>query len=156
MVAHRCECGQRGAPLRARERDIRCREPEGGRGRKLHRIHQRNRQIRMAFAYSGIIMTISFSRLAGALCMLVVLSFPLLASADDYFDPPGTAGGIYSDCKTKSGFVPLECFEQSGKLRGAYSEEDLGKFMQKLFVGAISLGAILAVLRLAWAGFVYM
>lgn len=88
--------------------------------------------------------------------MLVVLSFPLLASADDYFDPPGTAGGIYSDCKTKSGFVPLECFEQSGKLRGAYSEEDLGKFMQKLFVGAISLGAILAVLRLAWAGFVYM
>lgn len=61
-------------------------------------------------------------------------------------DCPGAAGG----------FVPLECFQDSAKLRDAYQTQELGPFMQKVFVGAISLGAILAVLRLAWAGFVYM
>ena len=54
-------------------------------------------------------------------------------------------------------FVPLADFNASPKLRDAYTNSsDLGTFMNKVFVGAISLGAILAVLRLAWAGFVYM
>ncbi|MBI2610641.1 hypothetical protein HYW60_01755 [Candidatus Kaiserbacteria bacterium] len=53
-------------------------------------------------------------------------------------------------------FVPLESFGDSPKLRGAYSETELGPFMNRVFVGAIAAGAILAVLRLAWAGFVYM
>lgn len=54
------------------------------------------------------------------------------------------------------GFVPLECFDNSPKLRDAYTTEEFGPFLQKVFVGAISLGAILAVLRLAYAGFLYM
>lgn len=53
-------------------------------------------------------------------------------------------------------FVPLENFSGSRKLADAYNTPELGPFIQKLFVGAISLGAILAVLRLAYAGFVYM
>jgi hypothetical protein len=66
---------------------------------------------------------------------------------------------VYAQCQTDvgaGGFVPLECFSPSSKLAGAYNTNDFGKFLNRLFVGAISLGAILAVLRLAWAGFVYM
>src|SRR3990167_2060390 len=63
----------------------------------------------------------------------------------------------YAACEPGAGgFVPLECFSDSPKLRDAYQTEELGPFINKVFVGAISLGAILAVLRLAWAGFVYM
>ncbi|OGG57949.1 hypothetical protein A2853_03425 [Candidatus Kaiserbacteria bacterium RIFCSPHIGHO2_01_FULL_55_17] len=62
----------------------------------------------------------------------------------------------YGNCQGVGGFVPLECFQGSAKLTGAYYTEDLAPFINKVFVGAISLGAILAVLRLAWAGFVYM
>ncbi len=63
-----------------------------------------------------------------------------------------------AQCRTgNNGFVPLECFDQSPKLEQVYTQsDDLGKFMNSIFVGAISLGAILAVLRLAWAGFRYM
>ncbi len=62
------------------------------------------------------------------------------------------------DCTGADGFVPLECFEGSAKLSDAYNTPagELGPFMNKVFVGAISVGAILAVLRLAWAGFEYM
>lgn len=71
------------------------------------------------------------------------------------FDDAGIINA-YGDCRGGGGFVPLECFNQSPKLQDAYNTTELGPFLQKLFVGAISLGAILAVLRLAWAGFVYM
>ena len=59
-------------------------------------------------------------------------------------------------CKGAGGFVPLECFQGSTKLTDAYNTETLAPFLNKVFVAAISLGAILAVLRLAWAGFTYM
>src|SRR3989344_322346 len=61
-----------------------------------------------------------------------------------------------AQCEGAGGFVPLECFQGSRKLSDAYNTAELGPFLQKVFVGAISLGAILAVLRLAYAGFVYM
>lgn len=63
---------------------------------------------------------------------------------------------ITTDCSGAGGFVPLECFRGSNKLSDAYRTGELGRFMNKVFVGAISLGAILAVFRLAWAGFIYM
>ena len=69
---------------------------------------------------------------------------------------PGTQSGSGPGCQGAGGFVPLECFQGSRKLTDAYNTTELGPFMNKVFVGAISLGAILAVLRLAWAGFVYM
>lgn len=62
----------------------------------------------------------------------------------------------HAQCTGSGGFVPLECFQGSRKLTDAYNTPELGPFMNKVFVGAISLGAILAVLRLAWAGFTYM
>ena len=70
---------------------------------------------------------------------------------------PGAQSGNPS-CQGAGGFVPLECFEGSTKLSDAYNTPpgELGPFLNKIFVGAISLGAILAVLRLAWAGFQYM
>ena len=83
--------------------------------------------------------------------LLLLMALPaltmLLSSADS----------ASAQCATgASGFVPLECFQDSARLRGAYNSTELGPFIQKLFVGAISIGAILAVLRLAWAGFRYM
>ena len=53
-------------------------------------------------------------------------------------------------------FVPLEKFEGSAKLADAYASGNLSTFLNRLFLGAMSLGAVLAVLRLAWAGFQYM
>jgi len=67
-----------------------------------------------------------------------------------------SAAGCAPGVTGTGGFVPLECFEQSDKLKQAYETRDFDKFLQTLFVGAISLGGILAVLRLAYAGFLYM
>lgn len=61
----------------------------------------------------------------------------------------------FAQCEGAAGFVPLECFEGS-VLQGVYTESDFGSFIQKMFVAAISFGAIFAVFRLAWAGFLYM
>src|SRR3989344_3307138 len=90
--------------------------------------------------------------LFAALVVIVLLSQAGTAHAaspaqDTAYYPPNT---------TPYGFVTLADFSESPKLRGAYNTTELGPFLQKVFVGAISLGAILAVLRLAYAGFVYM
>ncbi len=83
--------------------------------------------------------------------------FSIMLAVNVTFAAQDEAGFIqYGNCQGVGGFVPLECFQGSRKLTGAYYTDDLGPFMNKVFVGAISLGAILAVLRLAWAGFVYM
>lgn len=60
-----------------------------------------------------------------------------------------------AQCAGAGGFVPLECFEGSA-LQGAYTESDFGGFIQKMFIATISFGAIFAVFRLAWAGFLYV
>ncbi|MEK7068860.1 MAG: hypothetical protein AAB947_00590 [Patescibacteria group bacterium] len=65
----------------------------------------------------------------------------------------------FAQCASADGkFIALECFKDSTKLRDAYNTPpgELGPFLNKIFVGAISIGAILAVLRLAWAGFQYV
>lgn len=53
-------------------------------------------------------------------------------------------------------FVPLADFSGSPRLQDVYQSKDLPEFMSKLFYAAIAAGAILAVLRLAYAGFTYM
>jgi hypothetical protein len=86
--------------------------------------------------------------------LLALAGIALFASAIIFAAQTKTAS---AQCASGTGgFVPLECFEQSRKLQGAYTESELGPFIQKVFVGAIAIGAMLAVLRLAWAGFVYM
>lgn len=82
--------------------------------------------------------------MAVAAIYAITITF-LLVSAED----------AAAQCQGAGGFVPLECF-QGSRLAGAYNEPEFGPFIQKLFVGAISFGAVLAVLRLAWAGFQYM
>ena len=64
-------------------------------------------------------------------------------------------GLTLAQCAGTGGFVPLECFERSA-LEGVYRESDFGNFVQKMFIAAISFGAIFAVFRLAWAGFLYI
>ena len=52
-------------------------------------------------------------------------------------------------------FCPLADVTGS-RLEGIYSSTDLSSFVNKIFTFAISVGAILAVLRLGWAGYLYM
>lgn len=86
------------------------------------------------------------------LFMLLLTAAPQLANAAS----PAQDVSYYPPGKTAYGFVALENFSGSRKLAEAYNTPELGPFMNRVFVGAISLGAILAVLRLAWAGFTYM
>lgn len=53
-------------------------------------------------------------------------------------------------------FVPLAPAPGGSRLGDLYGTTSLGSFINKLFVAALSLGAILAVLRLAYAGYLYM
>jgi hypothetical protein len=54
------------------------------------------------------------------------------------------------------GFVPLACTELGSKLSDIYSSNDLGAYVNKLFQFALSIGAIAAVIRIGWAGYLYM
>jgi hypothetical protein len=53
-------------------------------------------------------------------------------------------------------FTPLENNSNSPMLTSYYQSGDLSGLINALFLIAISVGAILAVLRLAYAGFIYM
>lgn len=53
-------------------------------------------------------------------------------------------------------FVPLANVDQSPMLKSVYSSPDLGQYVNTLFTTALSIGAILAVLRIAYAGYQYM
>ena len=58
------------------------------------------------------------------------------------------------------GFVPLADFPSGGPLATLYAPpgdpKDLSNFLGTLFLAALSIGAILAVLRIAYAGYMYM
>lgn len=54
------------------------------------------------------------------------------------------------------GFVPLAETPSGSKLGQIYSSGDFAGFINGLFKFAIAIGAILAVLRLAYAGYLYM
>jgi hypothetical protein len=79
---------------------------------------------------------------------LLLLSLPGLAFADP-------AGGS-SSCGGSNGFVPLSCAQQSPLLQQAYNSNGLAQYVNALFKIALSAGAIMAVLRIAYGGFQYM
>ena len=108
----------------------------------------------LAFAILIIAVSLLSSSSAHAQNTVMGSSPPPFSAAGVKGLPGGQSGSF--DCRGAGGFVPLECFEGSTKLRSIYKTDDLGPFMEKVFAGGISLGAILAVLRLAWAGFSYM
>lgn len=63
-----------------------------------------------------------------------------------------TAGIAYA----QNGFVPLADNSQSPMLTQVYKSEGLGKYVSTLFTISLSVGAILAVMRIAYAGYLYM
>lgn len=56
----------------------------------------------------------------------------------------------------ENGFVPLASSEQSPMLQAVYSSTSLGQYVNILFKVALSAGAILAVIKIAYAGYLYM
>jgi len=70
------------------------------------------------------------------LCALA-LAAPLIASAQGTFVPLANSG------------IPP-------KLQAAYNSKGLGDYINQLFLIALSVGAMLAVLRLVYAGYIYM
>src|SRR3989338_11101990 len=79
-----------------------------------------------------------------ALCVLVILTstcilLPLIAHAQG-----------------AQGFVPLAVTPGGSKLGQLYSSGNFSDFINGLFKFAIAIGAIVAVLRIAYAGYLYM
>jgi hypothetical protein len=98
--------------------------------------------------------------LAGA--ALILFCTPYVARAagavvtlPDAAGAQGSVGGV--NCTPgANGFIPLACVDQSGKLADIYQSPDLSTFINDIFKFAIGIGAIAAVLRLAYAGYLYM
>ena len=62
----------------------------------------------------------------------------------------GTRGALFA------GFVPLAETPTGSKLGQLYASQDFSSFINGLFKFALAIGAIFAVLRLAYAGYLYM
>ncbi len=79
----------------------------------------------------------------------VLVALPSLVLADSC-DPSSNP---------KDGFVSLVCYSKSAKLNALYNSGDqpgdLSGFVNRVFVFAISIGGVLAVLRLGWGAFQY-
>ncbi|QQG38023.1 MAG: hypothetical protein HYS26_00505 [Candidatus Kaiserbacteria bacterium] len=86
----------------------------------------------------------------------LTLAFALLLTATPAAAASPDVDSTYYGQATPYGFVPLAEFKDTTRLNDLYNTSDLGTFLNRLFFAAIAAGAILAVLRLAWAGFLYM
>lgn len=64
--------------------------------------------------------------------------------------------GVFGLAQAQSGFVPLAPAPSGSRLADLYGANSLDSLINKLFNAAIAAGAILAVLRLAFAGYLYM
>jgi hypothetical protein len=100
-----------------------------------------------AWLYTARVLVIS--------ALLIAVLVPL--SAEGQAAGPCPNGQVMQADGRCKGFVPLASFSGSDRLSNIYTNNDgLSNFLNRIFMGAIALGGILAVLRLAWAGFVYM
>lgn len=80
--------------------------------------------------------------------ILILFSIPSIASAADCGATPVAGRGT---------FVPLECYVNSKKLSSLYADtKSLSTYLNTIFKVAIAAGAMLAVLRLTYAGYLYM
>jgi len=82
--------------------------------------------------------------LIGILLAAIILSVLILSSV--------------AHAASEGGFVPLADIPSGSKLSGLYSgpEGDLSAFINRIFSFAITIGAMLAILRIAYAGYLYM
>jgi len=101
-------------------------------------------------------MTMTALRISTLAFLFVLLTGPFaFAQPTSSCERGGTCPG---DGRSTTAFIPLADFSDSKKLTSLYTTEPGGlkTYLEKVFFAAISLGAILAVLRLSWAGFMYM
>lgn len=90
---------------------------------------------------------------------LVILLCSILMAVCGYVSIADAANAVGCSATQNAGFVPLTCYPASSKLANLYSVQhdgDLSDFLNRLFFFSISLGGILAVARLVWAGYEYM
>lgn len=78
---------------------------------------------------------------------LAIFAFAYFLAATVYADAPLCDG---------KGFCALAPPPEGSKLGQLYGTTSLAGFLNGLFAAALSIGAILAVLRLAYAGYIYM
>jgi len=79
-------------------------------------------------------------------------------SGNGYTNSPfgsGLPGVCVNPGNQQNGFVPLACYDNT-KLSNLYSSAGFPAYLNSLFTFAILIGGMLAVLRLAWAGYTYM
>ncbi len=85
----------------------------------------------------------------------------ILSSSVAYADT--SANGSYGpsyDCNGglngTTSFVPLACYSQSPQFTTAFNSSSLPEYINNVFKIILSVGAIMAVLRIAYGGFMYM
>jgi hypothetical protein len=68
------------------------------------------------------------------------------------------AQGTYGDCNkpNDNGFVPLACYSNSRLVQQAFDSGSLPQYINSVFTIVLSVGAIAAVLRIAYGGYMYM
>jgi len=55
-----------------------------------------------------------------------------------------------------NGFVPLACYSNSSQFTSIFSSNSLSGYINAVFKTALAIGGILAVMRIAYAGYMYM
>lgn len=117
----------------------------------------------MAFEDNEINMFLSshvrvcvFSALLALISVCILM--PFVVHAEDIGTEFGGTGLVGDVTGGKGGFVPLAQTPGGSKLDQLYSDSSgsLSNFINALFKFGIAIGAIIAVLRLAYAGYLYM
>ncbi|HEY4487290.1 MAG TPA: hypothetical protein VI483_00830 [Candidatus Paceibacterota bacterium] len=89
-------------------------------------------------------------RMFFAIAFSILITIPLLAqAAPDPCNPSGQSN------TTNGNFVSLACYKGT-PLADVYQSNSLPKFLSALFTVALSVGGIIAVIRLVVAGYHYM
>jgi hypothetical protein len=92
------------------------------------------------------------------LSVLVVSALPHVSLAQNDPRPDGNGASSGTGISpTSATFVPLADYSKSPALKSALEQKDLlGPYLNNIFTMVLSVGAILAVLRIAYAGYLYM
>jgi hypothetical protein len=97
------------------------------------------------------------SHLLVLLAFSAVLAHAPTAFADTPSQGPYTTTVCGAPAATANGFVPLACYNGSPAFQNAFNNTGgLPAYLNDVFTIVISIGGILAVLRIAYAGYLYM
>lgn len=88
-----------------------------------------------------------------------LISFLLLSPAA-HADNPSQGAYTTTVCgaptATASGFVPLACYNGATQFQNAFNSNSLSSYFNSAFIIVLSVGGVLAVLRIVYAGYMYM